>query len=153
MTTIQSDTGQVGNGAAIGSLVDLRQLADSTFGGGAEIEVFDREANAVRAARRFVSGVVGAEAEVHDVALLVASELCANAVIHARTPFVVAVSTGIGRARISVGDLSPAEPVPAPASVSSLTGRGLLLIDALSSAWGCEPWSTGKVVWAELAPA
>lgn len=37
-----------------------------------------------------------------------------------------------------------------PVRVESCTGRCLLLVDRLSSAWGVRPTATGQLVWAEL---
>lgn len=53
---------------------------------------------------------------------------------------------------------APAAATAAAATTSAATaeqqhgtsGRGLLLVDALSDAWGVRPWGTGKVVWFEL---
>jgi hypothetical protein len=48
----------------------------------------------------------------------------------------------------------PGATVPLPrrtASPTGETGRGLLLVDALTARWGTEPWPpSGKVVWAEI---
>ena len=42
-------------------------------------------------------------------------------------------------------------PEPQPPSNSREHGRGLLLIDALTTAWGIEDGpGTGKLVWAEI---
>ncbi|HEY1319828.1 MAG TPA: ATP-binding protein, partial [Streptosporangiaceae bacterium] len=44
----------------------------------------------------------------------------------------------------------PQRTLPAPAGEN---GRGLTLVDALASAWGTSPSSTGKTVWFTLATA
>ena len=83
----------------------------------------------------------GMEALTED-ALAVVSELAANAVN--------AVSPGL---RISVWDVGPGHPAPADAGPSAETGRGLIIIDALThSNWGWwpTPRSGGKVVHATL---
>jgi hypothetical protein len=42
---------------------------------------------------------------------------------------------------------SPCQPAPDDES-----GRGLLLVDALSHSWGVKPRQVGKTVWARVAP-
>jgi hypothetical protein len=42
---------------------------------------------------------------------------------------------------------SPCQPAPDDES-----GRGLLLVDALSHSWGVKPRQVGKIVWARVAP-
>lgn len=53
---------------------------------------------------------------------------------------------------VEVWDSSPDEPVARQPEIDEESGRGLLLIDALSERWACErvPGWPGKVVWAEL---
>lgn len=103
----------------------------------------------VRAARRALSSVLAEHGlDVHDATLLV-SELASNAVEHARTPFVVTVR--IGRAvRVEVADESDLLPVITNPRTHSERGRGLAVVRAMSSRWGVEFRSTGKVVWFEL---
>src|SRR5690349_5147725 len=72
---------------------------------------FACDAAAVRAARRFVideARPTGLDAEL--VALLV-SELAANAVLHARTPFTVAVDNDDSVVRVAVTDGRSTPPV------------------------------------------
>ena len=87
-----------------------------------------------------------------DDALLVASELAANAVTHADSPCRIRLSLKDASVRIDVIDMGTGTPEPQPASTTLEHGRGLHLIAALTSAWGLEiiP-GQGKVVWAELA--
>jgi hypothetical protein len=40
--------------------------------------------------------------------------------------------------------------VPRIAEPDALNGRGLVIVEALSTRWGWEPRDGGKVVWAEL---
>ena len=85
-----------------------------------------------------------------DDVLLVVSELATNAVIHARSDFIVSLSSHDDAVRVSVRDSSLALPVlrnPPPTSVS---GRGLILVASIAQRWGIEPVSDGKVVWAEF---
>nr|WP_281371856.1 ATP-binding protein [Streptomyces abyssomicinicus] len=90
------------------------------------------------------------------VALLV-GELAANAVRHGRVPgrdfaLRLTVDEPAGLARVEVVDASETPP-PAPgrAPVDEESGRGLVLVDALATRWGCCPREPlGKTVWAEL---
>lgn len=85
------------------------------------------------------------------VALLV-SELVTNVVLHARTPCELVLSCVHDRVRIEVHDHSehlPAETLQR--DPIALSGRGMLLVEALSDASGAEVGSAGgKLVWFEL---
>lgn len=103
-------------------------------------------------ARRFVAGKVtdwGLE-DLLDDALLVASELAANAVTHADSPCRIRLSVNAATLRIDVIDTGSGTPEPQPASWTEEHGRGLHLVDALTTAWGLEIIPEGKLVWAEL---
>ena len=84
-------------------------------------------------------------------ATLVVTELAANAVLHARTGFSVAIMPARGALRIEVRDGSALPPVMREAGPSSGSGRGLPLIDALAREWGVDHTASGKTVWAHLA--
>jgi anti-sigma regulatory factor (Ser/Thr protein kinase) len=93
------------------------------------------------------------EATSHiDAAVLVASELVTNAVLHARTAMTLRVEMRGDLIRIEVFDGNPRLPMPASCPPDATSGRGLALISALSSAWGIEHRDGGKVVWAEIGP-
>jgi CheY-like chemotaxis protein len=83
-------------------------------------------------------------------AVLIVSELVSNAVVHARCPCELRLLLGDAAVRIEVDDSGVGTPDPLPASSTRPFGRGLNLIDAMTSAWGVEPRTGGKVVWAEL---
>jgi CheY-like chemotaxis protein len=105
-------------------------------------------------ARRFVTETLGTWhlEPLLDAALLVTSELAANAVTHAGSAFRVQLSVRSTTLRIDVVDYGSGAPEPQALSLSEEHGRGLLLIDAMTTAWGIEDAATaGKVVWAELA--
>jgi anti-sigma regulatory factor (Ser/Thr protein kinase) len=115
---------------------------------------FAAGADAPLAARRFISSVMArrpyeGRVQTGDVRLVV-SELATNAVIHAGTPFSVSVLCTGSAVRISVRDWSPTPPLLRTGGVTSLSGRGLGLVAALADAWGVEPDSDGKTIWAEL---
>lgn len=106
-------------------------------------------------ARVFAHGVLEDHALSHlrgDVSLVV-GELAANAAIHARTPFVVTVSGHTTALFVRVRDLAPSAPVlrqlSGGAGDAAVSGRGLVLVEAVSTAWGVEPApGAGKSVWA-----
>lgn len=89
--------------------------------------------------------------EFEDVAVLLTSELVTNAVLHARSAPELNVRLVDGRLRIGVADRTPVAPVRKRYGKEAATGRGLLLIETMSNAWGTEPSDGGKVVWFELS--
>ncbi|MFJ8588871.1 SpoIIE family protein phosphatase [Streptomyces sp. NPDC093595] len=110
--------------------------------------------DAVMHARRFTARTLrgwGVEEEV-DMALLVVSELVTNAIAHTRGEVRLDLTLAGDRLRVAVNDASPRAPVKS-ASVDweATGGRGLLLVEALSTSWGSVPLSGGKQVWSELA--
>jgi anti-sigma regulatory factor (Ser/Thr protein kinase) len=112
---------------------------------------------AVSLARRFVADVLDAwhMGELTDESQVIVSELMTNVVAHTTSP-----TTGIAieqqpdrRIRIEVTDDSSTEPRPYTPKDTSEHGRGLLVVDALSSRWGVTRHHHGKSTWAELRPA
>lgn len=88
---------------------------------------------------------------VLDDALVVATELVTNALVHAGPlcEFRVVLSEGV--LRLQVSDSGVGMPDPRAARDTDEGGRGLLLVSALCAAWGTvELPATGKVVWAEI---
>ena len=104
-------------------------------------------------ARRFVDEVLSrwhCQAVLDDVQLLV-SELVTNAVVHADSDVEVAVRLLPDSVRIEVVDRAPADALrPSRPPQDSESGRGLMLVETLASAWGVEPLETGKAVWFEV---
>lgn len=84
-------------------------------------------------------------------AALLTSELATNAVLHTADRFVVEVAnTGHGL-RVVVRDSSPEPPVVRPPQQVGAHGRGMRLVDAVSTTWGSERIrDNGKDVWFEL---
>ncbi|MER6416667.1 ATP-binding protein [Streptomyces humidus] len=88
----------------------------------------------------------------------VVAELAANAVLHGRVQgrdFLLAMTLDdtVGALRIAVSDMRgerrPA--IPPERGPDHESGRGLLLVDALTDRWGTESFPpSGKTVWAEL---
>lgn len=92
--------------------------------------------------------------EVRDTAELVVSELFTNAVVHTAGGRVVCELRDRGEhVRIAVHDEGWRVTGPRPrAAEREECGRGLLLVDAMCSAWGTHDarHGAGRVVWAEL---
>jgi anti-sigma regulatory factor (Ser/Thr protein kinase) len=121
-------------------------------GGNEESRAFKFGPDAPYAARRFVIAALtewGIPDLIDDAASVVA-ELATNAVMHATSDFVVALSARNATVRISVRDPSVVPPVRRRSSSTATRGRGIAMIDVLSSDWGVERAGTGKEVWAEL---
>lgn len=84
-------------------------------------------------------------------AALLTSELATNAVVHGQGPFSVRVANTGNGVRVAVRDPSPQLPeVRRPEEVDT-HGRGLRIVDAVSSRWGVDAAADeGKEVWFEL---
>jgi anti-sigma regulatory factor (Ser/Thr protein kinase) len=100
-------------------------------------------------ARHFVDDALPDACWADDVTLLV-SELASNAVRHAKSPFTVAVGCDGAIVRVDVTDDSVDLPVARVPSVDAVTGRGLMIVEALANRWGVEPSDSGKTVWFEI---
>lgn len=107
-----------------------------------------------RQARRWIAEALrasGVTVEIDTVVLLV-NELVSNVVLHARTACELSYHVTRRRLRVEVRDGSNAMPDRTPPTdVPAMSGRGLLLIDTLSSSHGAEALpGGGKLVWFEL---
>jgi anti-sigma regulatory factor (Ser/Thr protein kinase) len=115
----------------------------------------------VRAVRVFVARVLG-ESHAHlDLALLLASELVTNPVLHSGSAVpggvvTVTVSAGDDVVRVEVtdrmGDGGPVLPPAAPAADEAEGNRGLWLVDALAARWGYQRGGGLATTWFELGP-
>ncbi|MGH2789116.1 MAG: ATP-binding protein [Actinomycetota bacterium] len=104
-------------------------------------------------ARRFVRSVLieWGHGDLIELAELLANELVTNSVLHTESEVELSVSLEGERLRVEVHDDNPQAPMRRDYSLSAATGRGLVLVEKLSSDWGTEPANAGKVVWFELA--
>jgi anti-sigma regulatory factor (Ser/Thr protein kinase) len=82
-----------------------------------------------------------------ELGTLTASELAANAVLHAHTPFRLLIDRTDESVWIAVED---EQPLKDRFNVVTRPLHGLALIAALALRWGVTPRTHGKVVWAEL---
>jgi hypothetical protein len=106
---------------------------------------------APREARHFVArtlGEWGDSALIPDAGIIV-GELAANAFLHARTGFTVAVSRTLDLVRIEVQDSGAAGTRQHPV-LAAVQGHGLAAVAVVSARWAAERLPAGKVVWAEL---
>ena len=107
-----------------------------------------------RDARQFVRRTLH-EWQLDDLspeAELLASELVTNVVLHAGTPFEVAlVRDDSEPLRVEVRDGSRRAPRRHRYSEEASTGRGMLLVESLALRHGVEVDGEGKLVWFELA--
>jgi hypothetical protein len=79
----------------------------------------------------------------------VASELAANVIVHARTPFTVTLSRSGATVLLTVHDASSRTPTRRSVQVMAEGGHGLNLVAALSSGWGVTTDAhDSKSVWA-----
>ncbi|HEX2048994.1 MAG TPA: ATP-binding protein [Acidimicrobiales bacterium] len=109
----------------------------------------------VGAARRFVRDVLKTrridDGVVSTVELLT-SEVVTNAIVHARSGPQLAVQVNDDSVRVAVRDLSPGLPVRRLGRLDDLSGRGVVIVEELATAWGVErERNGGKRVWFEVA--
>jgi len=88
-----------------------------------------------------------------DVAGLLVTELVANAVLHGAGRVLLTATRRGGTIRVEVSDEGPGRPVVQPPDPYMEHGRGLRLVDGLSTGWGTcarTDHRPGKTVWFEL---
>ena len=123
---------------------------------------FSADSSGLRNARRFARNVLdewGLTACIDD-AVIVVGELLANAARHALSsdnPNEKTSTAWLGLVRrhqaviCAVADPSPCAPEPQQPEQLSESGRGLHIIEAISSSWGSSPpHDSGKTVWARV---
>jgi DNA-binding NarL/FixJ family response regulator len=144
--------GYVNKDSHVDQLVDLLQ----TLGHGPGVEAvteLPRTPTSAGRAREFVATRLREWKldQLVDSALVVVSELAANAVVHADSSVRIRLLLGPRTLRIEVIDHGVGTPEPQPKSTTEEHGRGLLLVSALSRAWGIDHGpGDGKTVWAEM---
>lgn len=114
---------------------------------------FLAELNSPSRARDFVRSRLAA----HDLPLLmddialVVSELATNAVLHAQTPFTVALHASQHTVLLEVEDGSQLGPLRVDGQVLDISGRGMGIVNQLSRDWGVDKRvNSGKTVWAQF---
>jgi CheY-like chemotaxis protein len=144
--------GYVLKDADLDYLIDLLENVGRTSG---DVRVLDapRDVIAGARARALVREAVHdwGLTDIFDDAALVVTELVTNAVTHGASPFRLQLSRTTGAFRIEVVDEGEGTPEPQPQDFEAEGGRGIMLVDAMSSSWGVENAPRGKLVWAEIA--
>ncbi len=88
-----------------------------------------------------------------DDAVLAASEVATNALIHTDGSVELEVSGDAEVVRVTVDDDSPIPPVAGLLDETALCGRGLVILSRLVTRWGVAPREDGgKRVWFEIEP-
>jgi two-component sensor histidine kinase len=84
---------------------------------------------------------------------LITSELATNAIRHTSgDDFHLRLTAGADHTlRVEVTDGSAQLPIQAAPTTDTESSRGLLIVEALATRWGCHETTPGKTVWAELA--
>ena len=89
---------------------------------------------------------------VVDTVELLTSEVVTNAIIHGRSGPQLAVEIDGSVVRVAVRDRSPEIPVRRLGRLDDVSGRGVVIVEELASAWGVERERNGsKRVWFEVA--
>lgn len=83
---------------------------------------------------------------VAGVVVLAVSELVTNAVVHGEGEVVLRITVAVDVVRVSVTDHNLAPAVLKEAVPDGESGRGIRLVNAISSAWE----SSGKETWCEF---
>jgi anti-sigma regulatory factor (Ser/Thr protein kinase) len=102
--------------------------------------------------------------ELEPTAVLLTSELVANAWLHAASGPVISAAVAEGALEVGVADGEPHLPrptlvegigqtLPGADALLGEGGRGLLLVDALADEWGAAQLARGKQVWFRLDTA
>ncbi|WP_406347257.1 SpoIIE family protein phosphatase [Streptomyces sp. NBC_00648] len=93
--------------------------------------------------------------ELVDDVELAAGELLGNVLLHTEGGAVLTLEVlpePVRRVRLWVKDRSSVRPRRRTPGEAATSGRGLMLIEAVSARWGIEPRGDGKAVWCEFVP-
>jgi len=130
---------------------------EETPGGGFDAEhkarlVLSPETSSVAEGRAFVRDTLMQWGlySLADRAVLVASELITNAVLHTRSSPFINLFLVSNCVRLEIADSSERRPRRRNSGVDATTGRGILLVESISDRWGASPIENGKVVWCEF---
>ncbi|MER5918472.1 ATP-binding protein [Streptomyces sp. NPDC001982] len=152
--TTRASRGARPTSAAESPTVQFRRL-QAEDGSEVRSRTLPRETASVPVARQFVREAV-TDWELSGLAAdiaLIATELTANAAVHARAEVIRVTVRRVtdGRVWVAVTDRSREMPVlKTAAGADAVDGRGLTLVDSISLNWGVDRLPWGKRVWAEL---
>jgi anti-sigma regulatory factor (Ser/Thr protein kinase) len=119
------------------------------------IRTFDGTPQSVKAARQFVTdALLGTPRETVDEIVLMVSELASNSVRFADSEFTVHIQRVRRQIRVEVADGGGGTPTLRLAQPEDLSGRGLMIVQAMSEEWGVAPSRPppGKSVWFTVTP-
>ncbi|GAA2408342.1 hypothetical protein GCM10010420_40790 [Streptomyces glaucosporus] len=134
------------------AMLYVHRPATAERDGAAVVREYPPVSEAVPDARRVVSDTMhtwGLDRLATDM-MLIADELVANAVRHARTPLRMELRRAEDRIMLEVTDSSTEEPRLMRSAPQDFGHRGIFLIDAIATRWGTRRIEGGKVVWAEV---
>jgi len=116
--------------------------------------VLPRNMTAASESRRHVLDACrGMPRETLETAALLTDEVVVNAVKHSDGPIALFVACAGDQVHVEVQDENPDPPVVVDAGLFAESGRGMLLVEAMASAWGTRPSrppEPGKRVWFEV---
>lgn len=116
-------------------------------------QIFPADLASVGSARRWVRDALEADNSPEDVvelAVLLTSEVVTNAVVHGRSSVEISIERRETRVRIGVADSDQGFIRRRTGDLSSLSGRGVELVESMASSWGINRFLSGKQVWFEL---
>lgn len=149
----------ISKGAPPSSLAgQLLGYLDSVPAPGAATDVvarsFPADLSSVGGARRWVretlEGKVGGSEELVDLAMLLTSEVVTNSLVHGRSGVEVSIDRRPDRIRIGVTDSDQGFIRRRAPALGSQSGRGVELVESMSSGWGVNRFVSGKQVWFDL---
>ncbi|WP_426594212.1 ATP-binding protein [Cellulomonas sp. McL0617] len=142
----------------MGDVRDLRSAASARRADAHVVDaqlVVEAERSAPRTARHWVMRAIaeaGVGGSANQVVELLTGELVANAVVHGPPDRSVTVRVRIDATvvRVMVSDAGGGVPTVGHPEPTAPSGRGLALVEALSSDWGTLGRPDGKTVWFEV---
>ncbi|MFE4666449.1 SpoIIE family protein phosphatase [Streptomyces sp. NPDC056716] len=133
--------------------------SEGPYGHVAQVFVQRRDLRHVRRLRHYLHellpgwGLAGLQDELE----LLLTEVVTNALVHADSDVDVRLREYPDHLRVEVRDSDPRPPLlvadlgpGATGDAEAESGRGMLIVDALASAWGSSPAGRGKTTWFEL---
>jgi two-component sensor histidine kinase len=114
---------------------------------------FAHAPESVPAARRFaVRALDGLAPDTVETVAVMVSELAANCIRHTTSGFDLTITRDASGIRIETTDYGSGEPTVRSPAITDRTGRGLRIVEALSSSWGVRDRpGAGKTVWFTIA--
>lgn len=111
---------------------------------------FEHTPKSVAGARRFAAELLAgiADRDALDAIQLMVSELATNCIRHTDSGFNLTIIRDSGRIRVEATDRGAGEPRKQWPGPTDPSGRGLQIVDVLSTDWGCDHRpDVGKTVW------